>query len=135
MFTQSDFAQMRFLEGRWKGIGPDGAPFYEEYDFPAPATLRSRRFPDAQFAAASDGSTVTLEAGTVMARWGEFTWMATEVADGVACFAPVNAPSSFCWRRTGPASVEVVQRWQDEHGKDQAYTVPLVRLAGPEGGD
>ena len=28
-YTQGDLAKLSFLEGRWQGIGPDGAPFYE----------------------------------------------------------------------------------------------------------
>ena len=31
MFTESTFAQIRFLEGKWKGVGPDGKDFFEEY--------------------------------------------------------------------------------------------------------
>ena len=46
MFTQHNFAYLRFLEGRWQGHAPDGSYFYERYDFPAEGGLRSRRFPD-----------------------------------------------------------------------------------------
>lgn len=128
MFTSTDLAQLKFLEGRWKGIGPDGKPFYEAYDFPDPATFRSRRFPDARFSAPSDGSTVTLQDGQLVSRWGEYTWRAVEVTQHQACFEPMNAPSAFCWRRSGDATVEVVQRWTDQSGTAQTYTVRLERL-------
>lgn len=128
MYTTADLAHLKFLEGRWKGTGPDGKPFFEAYDFPDPATFRSRRFPDASFESASDGSTVRLEEGQVVSRWGEFSWRAVSLTPEEACFEPVNAPSAFCWRRTGARSAEAVQRWTDEQGNAQSYTVPLERL-------
>lgn len=128
MFTSADLAHMKFLEGRWKGTGPDGKPFYEAYDFPDPTTFRSRRYSDAQFSASSDSSTVTLQNGEIISRWGEYTWKAVEITPRAACFEPMRAPSSFCWRRTGDATAEVIQRWKDQAGKDHSYTVPLERL-------
>ena len=128
MFTPADLSRLRFLEGRWRGEGPDGRPFYEAYDFPEPARLRSRRYPDAEFSAPTDGSTVALEDGEIVSRWGAFTWRAVEVAAGRACFDPVDAPSSFCWRRVDDDHVDVVQRWTDEDGRGQTYTVTLERV-------
>ena len=128
MFTPADLAHMQFLEGRWKGTGPDAKPFFEAYDFPDPATFRSRRYPDAQFSTPSDGSTVTFQDGQIISRWGEYTWKAVKITSQQACFEPLNAPSSFCWRRTGDTTAEVVQRWTDQNGREQSYTVPLERL-------
>ena len=128
MFTAADLSHLRFLEGRWKGIGPDGNAFYEAYDFPDAVTFRSRRFPDATFSASTDSSVVTLQDGAIISRWGEYTWKAVEITPVLACFEPLNAPSSFCWRRAGASSAEAVQRWTDGEGKAQSYTVPLERL-------
>lgn len=128
MFTESDFSHLTFLEGRWEGTGPDGKPFYEQYAFPSATEMKSTRFADSSFGTATDGSTVTLDAGRIVSTWGEFTWHASEVAPGKACFVPVNAPSSFCWERLSPTSVQVTQRWTDEHGVAQQFAVPLRRL-------
>lgn len=128
MFTQADFEQLRFLEGRWQGRAPDGSHFFEEYDFPDSATMRSRRFADATFAASTDGSTVTLEGGQIVSRWGEFSWTADSVQPGLVSFRPINAPSSFSWRRLDDDSVEVAQRWRDGDGVEQSYTVPLEKI-------
>ena len=121
---------LRFLQGRWSGRAPDGSTFYEEYDFPSPTTLRSRRFADATFGQSSDGSTVTLEEGEIVSRWGEFTWRASEVSDGFVAFEPLNAPSRFSWRRISADRVDVVQNWTDESGVAQSYIVQLSRIAG-----
>lgn len=130
MFTAADLSHLKFLEGRWKGIGPDGKDFYEVYDFSDEVTFRSRRFPDATFSASTDSSVVTLQDGAIISRWGEYTWKAVEITPEQACFEPVNAPSAFCWRRIGENSAEAVQRWRDAEGKEQSYTVPLERLTG-----
>jgi hypothetical protein len=128
MYTATDLAHLRFLEGRWKGTGPDGKPFYEAYDFVDPDTFRSRRYADASFSTATDGSTVAVEGGAIVSRWGEYSWRAVEVTPQGVCFEPVNAPSSFCWRRAGDAAVEVVQRWTDAQGTAQSYTLVLDRI-------
>ena len=128
MFTAADFAHLKFLEGRWEGIGPDGKPFYEQYVFPSEGEMRSIRFADASFAEPADGSVVALDDGRVASTWGEFTWEASELVPGKACFIPVNAPSSFCWERLSATSAQVTQRWVDEHGSPQQYVVPLRRL-------
>lgn len=128
MFTPDDLAHLKFLEGRWKGTGPDGKPFYEAYDFAGPTTFRSRRYPDAAFTAPNDGSTVVLQDDAVVSRWREFTWRAVALTPDQACFEPIDAPSSFCWRRVGDSTAEVIQRWKDEDGTDRSYTIALERL-------
>ena len=128
MFTPNDFKQLRFLEGRWSGKAPDGSVFYEEYDFPNQAIMRSRRYADANFAEATDGSTVALKEGMVISTWGEFTWEASDLSENVASFRPINAPSSFTWRRLNQDAVEVTQNWTDEKGAAQSYSLTLTRV-------
>lgn len=127
-FTQADVAKLRFLEGRWAGTAPDGSVFYEEYDFPDDTTMRSRRFPDANFAASTDGSTVELKDGKLISTWGEYSWEAVSVADGRVEFHPVDAPSSFSWSQLDPDTVEVAQNWTDENGLDRRYVLSLNRI-------
>jgi len=131
-FTLEEFAQLKFLVGRWQGKAPDGSTFHEEYDFPDSHTLRSRRFPDASFTMSNDSSTVTWREGVVKSHWGKYSWRAIEITADRASFAPENAPSSFSWRRVSADAVEVTQRWKDEAGKEQTYTVPLKRAVSPQ---
>jgi hypothetical protein len=128
VFSSDDFSQLRFLEGRWQGAAPDGSTFFEQYDFPEESLMRSRRFTDAAFAQAGDSSTVAWRDGTIISRWGKYSWRAVEVAADKVCFEPIEAPSSFCWQRIGADTVHVTQRWMDESGKPQEYVVPLRRL-------
>jgi hypothetical protein len=127
MFTSVDFENLRFLEGRWVGKAPDGSLFYEEYVFVGEGQMRSNRHSDSSFTNSTDGSTVALEGGQVTSTWNAFTWTASEIRPGKACFSPVNAPSSFCWERKTDKEVHVTQRWTDESGKLQEYVVPLHR--------
>lgn len=128
MFDEASFSQLKFLEGRWKGIGPDGKEFFDEYVLAAPTLLRSIRHADASFSKATDGSTVALAAGAITSTWGEFSWKATSVSASKACFEPVSAPSAFCWERVAPDTVTVTQRWKDAAGKEQSYMLTLNRV-------
>jgi len=128
MFNESDFSQIKFLEGRWKGIGPDGKEFFEEYVLAEPTLLRSLHYADATFNKATDGSKVALKDGEITSTWGEFTWRATSLTSSKACFEPVNAPSAFCWERAAPNSVTVTQRWTDGEGKEQSFVITLERV-------
>jgi hypothetical protein len=129
MFTESGFAQIKFLEGRWRGVAPDGKEFFEEYILVEPTLFRSIRHADSTFQKATDGSTVALENGVITSTWGQFTWRATLLNTSKACFEPVSAPSSFCWERVSPDSVTVTQCWTDSEGKEQSFVLTLNRVA------
>lgn len=128
MFTETSFAQIRFLEGQWKGVGPDGKEFFEHYVLVEPSLFKSTRHADASFSKATDGSTVELKDGTVISTWGDFTWKASSISSTKACFEPINAPSSFCWERVDPDSLTVTQRWIGADGKEQSFVIKLSRL-------
>ena len=128
MFNESSFSQFKFLEGRWKGVGPDGKDFFDEYVLAEPTLFRSIRHADATFSKATDESTVALKDGVITSTWGQFTWKATSLSASKACFEPVNAPSSFCWERVAPDTVTVTQRWTGPDGKEQSFVLTLNRV-------
>lgn len=128
MFDERAMSHLNFLVGRWTGTAPDGSIFYEEYDRPNARTLRSRRFKDQAFEEAVDGSTVALTDEGITSTWGDFTWRATRIEDGLVEFEPINAPSAFSWRRVDHVTVEVVQRWTDEKDQPQRYALRLTKV-------
>lgn len=128
MFNADDLGRLDFLLGRWVGTGPDGKPFYEAYCRTSPTTLVSERYADETFSTIIDGSTVALENGRITSTWGEFVWMADRIDDGLASFAPANAPSAFSWRRVDDRTVEVTQNWTDDKGVAQSYTITLKKI-------
>ncbi len=127
MFSLDDFAQLQFLEGRWRGIAPDGKEFFEEYTRPEPTVFQSHRFPDSAFTGHTDGATISLQDGEVVSQWGEFTWKASSIGADSAAFEPVQAPSQFNWRRVDGETLEAQQRWTAD-GKEQEYTLQLKKL-------
>lgn len=129
MFNETSFSQLTFLEGRWKGVGPDGKDFFDEYVLASASLFRSIRHADAGFSKPTDESTVELKDGVITSTWGPFTWKATSVSAFKACFDPVNAPSSFCWERVAPDTVTVTQRWTDSNGAAQSFVLTLNRVA------
>jgi hypothetical protein len=128
VFNSDDFTNLKFLEGRWEGTGPDGANFYEQYTFESPRLMRSTRFKDSSFSEPVDGSSVELVDGRIVSRWNEFSWEASELVAGRACFSPVQAPSSFCWELVAESTVHVTQRWTAEDGSPKEHVVPMRRL-------
>lgn len=126
-YTDTDVFALGFLKGRWSGTGPDGAVFCEQYDFPDAIVLRSQRF-DCAFTTPGDSSTVRIENGEIVSRWGEYSWSATDVRPGFIQFSPVMAPGSFSWRKVDNDTVEVVQSWTDEAGVAKSNTMTLKRV-------
>lgn len=127
MFSFDDFAQLKFLEGRWRGVTADGKEFYEEYVHPEPTVFHSRRYPDDRFEQHTEGSTIRFEDGEVVSQWGEFTWRAASIGPDSARFAPEQAPSEFNWHRIDADTLEATQYWSAE-GQPRHYTMRLTRV-------
>lgn len=127
MFSLDEFAQLRFLEGRWKGSSPDGKEFFEEYDRPEPGVFQSHRFADATFTGRGDGATISLRDGEVVSQWNDYTWRAARIGPDSADFEPLSAPSRFSWRRVDEATLEATQHWTAD-GKEQQYTLRMQRI-------
>ncbi len=127
MFTQNHFENLRFLEGHWQGTAPGGSTFFDGYAFSGPTELRATHYADDSFGTPGDGSTVRLEAGEVVSRWGQFSWRATEISSDRACFEPINASGHFSWQRVSAQEVQVSQRWTDAEGTEQQYVFSLQR--------
>lgn len=128
MFSQAQFDLLGFLIGDWRGTAPDGSVFFERYQRAGADRVQSLRFASEDFAEPSDGSTLSLHDGAIEARWGEFTWQASRIGPGEACFEPVNAPSAFCWRADGPDRLTVTQRWADAAGAEQSVQIVMARV-------
>ena len=131
MFSIDDFSRLEFLLGRWRGEGPDGKPFYEQYERPEPNVFQLRRSTDDTFTEHSDGSTLTFQAGEVISQWGEFTWRASSIAPDAASFDPINAPGQFSWHLIDDATLEARHRWIED-SKERQSTIALTRITtGP----
>ncbi|GEM_PF-690291 len=126
-FSQRDFEQLKFLEGRWQGKAPDGEAFYEEFRFESPTRMRATRYTDQRYAQVEDSSIMALEGGTVTSTWKEYRWRASALDEGQACFEPVDGQIAFCWKRIADGRVDVIQRFPDEQGRPLQYVLQLQR--------
>ena len=133
MFSLDDFSRLEFLLGRWKGEGPDGKPFYEQYERSDPHVFQLRRFADDTFTEPGDGSTLTFQAGEVISQWGEFTWRASSIESDAASFDPINAPGHFSWHRIDERTLEARHRWTD-NGQERQSTIALTRITTGQDG-
>ena len=127
-FSNDDFLQLRFLEGRWQGTAPSGGLFYEEYRFPSADVMRVGRFDDASFAAELDHSLVILDDGHVYSLWNEYKWEAIELSASGACFIPLNTISTYCWKRISADEVHVTQSYPATKDDPGHYKIPMRRL-------
>lgn len=99
-------AQLRWIEGTWKGTGDVAEPFYERYTFDDDSTLTVLGFADSTLAVSNDTTVFFLRGG----RFGNHTKPRRYVADTLAGdrvhFASVNARNAFGWRRVA------TDRWE-----------------------
>ena len=98
-YALTDFAQLRWLEGDWRGTLPDGGFFYERYRFVDDSTIVMHGFADSTFSAANDSARITLRGQTV-ANEGGARSVATALDSRSVSFAPTRPGSNhFTWTR------------------------------------
>jgi len=68
------FAQLRWLEGTWRGSGVEQPTFYERYSFADDSTIRAESSPDSTFPHPEEASTIQLRAGRVTTGEGTMEW-------------------------------------------------------------
>src|SRR5690606_22956718 len=92
------FGTLRWLEGRWHGTRPDGAPFYEGFRVVDDSTLYTFTYPDATAETPDGSGVIALSDGLVVMERGGTRWVATEVRDGHVRFdSRAKAAASLTW--------------------------------------
>lgn len=98
--TRDDFADLRWLEGTWRGAGSDPAAFWERYTFPDDSTIRVESWGDSTLAGEPETATVRLRDGRVTTGSGGALWIVTAFDERGVRFDPVaGARNSFVWTR------------------------------------
>jgi len=102
-YSLAQFAQLRWLEGRWRGALPDGGFFYEQYRWLDDSTIVMHAFGDSAFARATDSARVTLRYGVVANEGISARWVATRLDSAAVEFVPRRGASNgFSWVRESP---------------------------------
>ena len=102
-YSLAQFAQLRWLEGRWRGALPDGGFFYEQYRWTDDSTIVMHAFADSAFARATDSARVSLRNGVVANEGLTARWVATRLDSAAVEFVPRRGASNgFSWVRESP---------------------------------
>ncbi|HSA55348.1 MAG TPA: hypothetical protein VLE53_06565 [Gemmatimonadaceae bacterium] len=97
--TAEQFQGLRWLEGRWRGAEPGGAPFFESYRFVDDSTIQSYTYADSSFTAASDSGLIRLRGDSVTSGWPVPRYVVTAIATDSVYFAALpGAANDFTWR-------------------------------------
>jgi hypothetical protein len=99
-FSRTDFANLRWLEGDWRGRLPNGGYFYERYRIVDDSTIAMHGFEDSTFSNPNDSASIVYRDGIVTDRSSTSRYVATNLALNGVAFAPTQgATNHFSWNR------------------------------------
>lgn len=120
--SREQFAQLRWLEGTWRGTGDGQAPFYERYDVVDDTTILMQSFSDSTLRTTTGESRIVLTGGQVLQReeGSDRVSGAARIDATSIDFVPVKRGFTYSWRR-GSTSDE----WIASIGRsgDRTYTM------------
>ena len=128
-FTKTDFASLRWLAGRWRGLLPDGKPFFEAYSVVNDSTIHQAAFSDSTFKTQTDSSMIGLRGGLVVHQGQGSSWVASHLDSRVVRFDLVKAPANyFSWSRRGADAWEAQLFNVDGRGQQQRVVYQMQRV-------
>ena len=129
--SASGFQSLRWVVGKWRGMQPDGAAFYERYRFENDSTIRSYTYADSVGTVPTDSGEIVLRAGQVTTGSGAARWVVDELTANRVSFAPLaGVQNSFVWERTSTDAWTATLRWPASGDRPARQVVyPMTRLA------
>jgi hypothetical protein len=122
--TPADLAQLRWIEGSWRGTGGGVPPFYERYKFENDSTLIVETLADETLSKVTDVSRFELKDGRFGYNTADSGSVATALDHNSITFSPLGkARNSFRWQRESENSWKAVLNWTDKDGaaKERIY--------------
>ncbi len=103
--STTEFAQLRWLEGSWRGSGAGVDAFFEGYRWVDDSTIRKVDYTDSTLASISNSRDIALRAGAVRSGTDARYYVLVALDPSSVRFAPGRGTTNgFEWRRTGDAS-------------------------------
>jgi hypothetical protein len=110
--TTSQFQQLRWLEGAWRGSGGGYDGFFEGYRWVDDSTIRKYEYADSTLVVVSDSGAITLRGGEVRSASVRSSYVVIALDSSSVTFAPERgATNGFVWRSTGPAAWTARLTW------------------------
>jgi hypothetical protein len=127
-YTLDDFRRLRWLDGRWRGLLPNGGSFFEQYRVIDDSTIAMHTF-DSTFVSKRDSARITLRGGTIADEGGSARWVATRLDSTGVDFAPHHgAANYFTWSRETDDRWTATLRSTDKDGRPQSVVYTLQRI-------
>jgi hypothetical protein len=129
--TTEQFRTIGWMTGRWRGTGPDGAPFYESYQLADDSTLKGHTWADSTFAKVADSSVITLRGGEVRSGVAPNGYVVTSWAGDAIRFDPRGTSANgFTWAKLDTDHWLATLTWTDRQGRAQQRVYRMVRVGG-----
>ena len=123
--TLKQFADLKWLQGSWRGAAPGGSPFYERYVAVDDSSMSMYSYPDSTFGAPSDSAHIVLRNGVLRDTGRTASWVATRVDSTRLDFEPEwGATNTFTWEKDGETWTATIQSGS---GASKAVTVYRMR--------
>ena len=127
-FAIADFQTLRYLEGTWKGMQPNGSPFYESYHFVNDSTLLQASHTDSTFKTKSDSSLIIFRNGAVLdSSFTGRTSVAEKLDSSVVDFR-AGPNYHFTWTRQNADAWKAILYNRQPDGTDRVTTYLLTRI-------
>jgi|SRR5215218_497822 len=133
-FTTADLANLKWIEGTWRGSGDAEKPFFERYRFENDTTLAVDSFDDESLEKVTETSRFVLKDGQFASAGEGSRWAATELTKDSITFSPIaKARNTFIWQKKSDDAWEAVLEWPATDTKPATKRIYLMaRIPEPK---
>lgn len=125
-FAAADFANLRYLEGNWRGSMPNGQSFYESFHFLNDSTALQGTHTDSTFTTKSDSSRIVFRGGAVYDSGG--TVSVAEKLDSSVIDFRTSPTYHFTWTKSGADAWTAQLMSRNADGTERTTTYPMKRM-------
>jgi hypothetical protein len=129
-FTKAQFASLRWIDGRWRGMTPEGRPIWDSYRMVNDSTLHQGTFTDSTYKTQRDSAVVSWRKGTIIDQGSGSPWFATVLDSSGVSFSLPKAPlNRITWIRHSANEWEAQISRPDQLGHEQRTVFHMRRFS------
>ena len=127
--TTARFAELRWIEGTWRGSGTEQPTFYERYTFVDDSTILAQSSADSTFPDPAEGSTIRLRGGRITTGEDTMEWAASTIDARSVRFDPVRGVNNaFTWTSESDSAWVARLTWTDRDGVAHERVYQMRRM-------